>query len=166
MFSHSICVLTVQQQSHLQHRHQAVSVALRISQLLCGAETSCGPGSSVAIATSYGLDGSGIESRLGTRFFAPVHTDPGAHPASCTMGTGSFPGVKSGQGVTLIPHSLLVPWSWKGKAVPLLPLWAVRPEQSLSACTGMTFTFTFTETSYTDLSSLLWSMTVYRQRRI
>jgi hypothetical protein len=28
------------------------------------------------------------------RFFAPVHTGPGAHPASCTMGTGSFPGVK------------------------------------------------------------------------
>jgi len=25
------------------------------------------------------------------------------------MGTGSFPGVKSGQGVTLIPHPLLVP---------------------------------------------------------
>jgi len=35
----------------------------------------------------------------------------GAHPASCTMGTGSFPGVKSDQGVTLTPHPLLVPWS-------------------------------------------------------
>jgi hypothetical protein len=28
------------------------------------------------------------------RFFAHIHTGPGAHPASCTMGTGSFPGVK------------------------------------------------------------------------
>ena len=28
------------------------------------------------------------------RFSAPVQTGPGAHPASCTMGTGSFPGVK------------------------------------------------------------------------
>jgi hypothetical protein len=28
------------------------------------------------------------------RFFAHVQTGPGAHPASCTMGTGSFPGVK------------------------------------------------------------------------
>ena len=27
-------------------------------------------------------------------FFAPVQTDPGAYPASYTMGTGSFPGVK------------------------------------------------------------------------
>jgi len=52
----------------------------------------CGPGSSVGIATGYGLDGPGIESRWGGgRFSAPVHTDPGAHPASCTMGTGSFP---------------------------------------------------------------------------
>jgi hypothetical protein len=31
---------------------------------------------------------------VGTRFFAPVQTGPGAHPASCTVGTGSFPGVK------------------------------------------------------------------------
>ena len=28
------------------------------------------------------------------RFFVPVQTDPEAHPASYTMGTGSFPGVK------------------------------------------------------------------------
>jgi hypothetical protein len=28
------------------------------------------------------------------RFSAPVQTGPGASPASCTMGTGSFPGVK------------------------------------------------------------------------
>jgi hypothetical protein len=34
------------------------------------------------------------------RFSASVQTDPGAHPASYTMGTGSFPGVKRpGRGV-------------------------------------------------------------------
>jgi hypothetical protein len=27
------------------------------------------------------------------------------------------------------------------RAIPLLPLWAVRPVQSLSACTRVTFTF-------------------------
>ena len=70
-----------------------------------------GPGSSVGIATGYGLDGPGIESRWGARFLASVQTDPGAHPASCTMGTGSFLEVKSGRGVTLTPHHLLVPWS-------------------------------------------------------
>ena len=78
------------------------------------------------------------------RFSATVQTGPGAHPASCTMGTGSFPGVKSGRGVTLTPHPLLVPWSRKGRAIPLLPLCAVRPVQSLSACTRVTFTFSFT----------------------
>jgi len=73
-------------------------------------EISCGAGSVFGIATGYGLDGPGIESRWGgARFPAPVQTGHGAHPASCTMGTGSFPGVKSGQGVTLTPHPFLVP---------------------------------------------------------
>jgi hypothetical protein len=36
---------------------------------------------------------------VGARFSAPVQTGPGALPASCTMGTGSFPGVESGRGV-------------------------------------------------------------------
>ena len=70
-----------------------------------------GRDSSVGIAPGYGLDGPGIESRPGARFFAPVQTGPGAHPASCTMGTGSFTRVKNGRGVTLTPHPLLVPWS-------------------------------------------------------
>ena len=56
------------------------------------------------------------------------------------MGTWSFLGVKSGRGVILTPHSLLVPWSRKSRAIPLLPLWAVRPVQSLSACTRVHFT--------------------------
>ena len=39
-------------------------------------------------------------------------------------------------------HSpLLVPWSRKSRVIPLLPLWAVRPVQSLSACTRVHFTF-------------------------
>ena len=94
----------------------------------------------VGIATGYGLDGPGIESRWGARFSAPVQTGPGPHPASCKMGTVSFPGVKSGRNVTLTTHPLLVPWSWTGRAVPLLPLWAVRPVQSISARTRVYFT--------------------------
>jgi hypothetical protein len=79
----------------------------------------CGPGNSVGIATDYGLDGPGIESDIndtmlryvtlytrnnnkkqvkkipvGTRFFVQVQTGLGSHPASCTVCTGSFPGVK------------------------------------------------------------------------
>jgi hypothetical protein len=59
--------------------------------------------------SEYGLDGPGFESRWGARFSAPVQTGPGDHPASCTTGTGSFPGVESGRGVTLTPHPFLVP---------------------------------------------------------
>ena len=70
-----------------------------------------GPDSVVGIATGYGLDGPGIESRWEARYSAHVQTGPGAPPASCTMGTGSFPGVKNDRGVTLTPHPLLVPWS-------------------------------------------------------
>jgi hypothetical protein len=83
---------------------------------------------------------SGVESRWGARFFAPVQTGAGVHPASCTMGTWSFPGVKSDRGVMLTLHPLLVPWSRKGRAIPLHPLWAVQPVQSLSACTRVQFT--------------------------
>jgi hypothetical protein len=102
-----------------------------------------GRDTSVGIATVYMLDGPGIEFRWEARFSAPVQTGPGVHPASSTMGTGSFPGVTSCRVMTLTPHPLLVPWSWKGRAIPLLPLWAVRPVQSLNACTRVTFTFTF-----------------------
>jgi hypothetical protein len=38
------------------------------------------------------------------------------------MGTGSFPGVESGRGVTLTPHPLLVPRSKNSRAIPLLYL--------------------------------------------
>ena len=37
---------------------------------------------------------SGDRIPVGARLSAPVQTGPGAHPASCTIGTGSFPGVK------------------------------------------------------------------------
>jgi len=37
---------------------------------------------SVRIATRYGLDGPGIQTRWGARYSAPVQTGPGAHPAS------------------------------------------------------------------------------------
>jgi len=66
---------------------------------------------------------------------------PWGPPASCTIGTGSFPGVKSDWGVTLTRHPLLMPWSRKSRAIPLLPLWVVRPVQSLSPGTRVHLTF-------------------------
>ena len=64
-----------------------------------------GPGSVVGITTGYGLDGPGIESRWGVSFSAPVQNGPGAHPASCTMGTASFPGGKVRPGRHAKPSS-------------------------------------------------------------
>jgi len=90
---------------------------------------------------------------VGARFSAPVQTGPGAHPASCTMGTGSFPGVKSGRGVTLTPHPLPMPRPRKSRAIPLLPPWAERPVQSLSACTRVHFTFFYFGTVLPRLST-------------
>ena len=61
---------------------------------------------SVGIATRYGLDRPGIESRWGSRFCAPIQTGSGVNPASYIMGTGSFPGVKRpGRGVDHPPTS-------------------------------------------------------------
>ena len=70
----------------------------------------------------------------GVRFSAPVQNGPGAHPVSCTMGTGSFSEVNSDRGVTLIPHPLLVPWSRKSTAIPLIPLWLYRASVPIQVC--------------------------------
>ena len=99
-----------------------------------------GAGSVAGIVTGYGAGMSEERIPVGARFTAPVQTGPGAHPASCTMGTGSFPVVKSGRGVTLTTHPLLVPWSRKSRSIPLLPLWPVWQVQSVSACTRVHFT--------------------------
>jgi hypothetical protein len=67
--------------------------------------------------TDYGLDDRviGVRSPVGVKDFSSnlcVQTGSGAHPASCTMGTGGpFPGAKRGRGVTLTTHPHLVPRS-------------------------------------------------------
>jgi hypothetical protein len=79
-----------------------------------------GPVSVVGIPTGHGLDGPGIESPW-ERLSAYVQAGPGAYPASCTISTGSFTGVKCGRGVELTTHPLLVSWSRKSGVIPLLP---------------------------------------------
>jgi hypothetical protein len=61
-------------------------------------------GSSVSIVSDYGLDDRtiGVRSPAGANDFSSIlciQTGSGAHPASCTMGTGSpFPGAKTRPG--------------------------------------------------------------------
>ena len=53
----------------------------------------------------------------------PIQTGPGAHPASCTMGTDSFPGVEAAGAWGWPPHPHLVPKVLeKSRAIPLLTL--------------------------------------------
>ena len=73
------------------------------------------------------------------RFSAPVQTGPGAHPASCTTGTGSFLGGKAAGA-----------WSWpptasSAKVKERVELYIY---SSFVDCSGVKFTFTFTHFCY------------------
>jgi hypothetical protein len=68
------------------------------------------------------------------RFSAPFQTGPGAHPASCTMSTGFFPGVKRpGRGADT-PLHLQCRGLKKGGGIPL------RTQRNLVAYKWGTFT--------------------------
>ena len=95
------------------------NVALYMQCLYC-----VGRNRSVGIATRYGLGRSGDRIPVGARFSAPVQTGPGAYPASCTMGTVFFPGVKRpGRGLDHPPTSKCRGYE-RCRAIPLLTLWA------------------------------------------
>ena len=104
----------------------------------CTYSATCGPGSSVDWLRA---GRSGIESRWWRNFPYLSRPTLGTNQPPVKWVPGLSPGVKNGRGVTLTSHPILVHSSWKGRAIPLLPLWALRPVQSLSACTKVTFTF-------------------------
>jgi hypothetical protein len=98
---------------------------------------------------------------MGAKFFAHAQTGHRAHPASCTMGTGSFPGVKrSKRGANLPP--LVAPWSRKSRPIPL-------PSVGLRVCYGVPLRLPYRE-EFSSLSGLnvaykLQSMKLYLLRR-
>ena len=81
--------------------------------LYCYYYCGCGPGSSVGIATDYGLDGPGIKSWWGGQIFRPSRPALGPTHPLVQWVLGLSRGVKCGRGVTLTPHPLLAPRSWK-----------------------------------------------------
>jgi len=89
-----------------------------------------------------------VQVVFGTSTWIVVQTGPGAQPASCTMGTGSFPRVKSGRGVTLTTYPLLVPWSRKGRSIPLPPRPPSGPYGLYKACTMVHFTLLYMDCVY------------------
>jgi hypothetical protein len=81
--------------------------------------------SSVRIGTINVLDSSRFGPRRGKKnLFTPDQTYPGAHPASCTMSTGFFPGGLSGRGVALTTHPQLATILGLIKSIFLLPICA------------------------------------------
>ena len=124
---------------------------------------------------SYGLDGPGSNPRVDEIFRLSLDR-PWGPPSLLYKGYGSFPEVESGRGVTLTPNPLLMTWSRKRKLylyspygpyglyrasvpvqrctlplpIPLFPLWIIQPVQSLSTCTTVHFTFTYTSTPPMD----------------
>jgi hypothetical protein len=75
---------------------------------------SAGPGSSAGIATDYGLNGPGIESRWG-EIFRTCPDRPWGPPSLLYDGHRIFSGVESGRGVT---RGLKI----QSSAIPLLSL--------------------------------------------
>ena len=82
-----------------------------------------GPGSSVGTVTAYGLDGPGSNPG-GDEIFRPSRPALGSTQPPVIWLPGLSRGLKYGRSVLLTTHLLLVPRSWKSRAIPLPTLWA------------------------------------------
>jgi len=83
--------------------------------------------SSVSIATWYGLDGPGMESRLGKDF---PHL---SRPACCTRGTGSFP---RGGAIEHLGHGVDHPPTSSAKVKEKVELYLYSPSGTSWSVTG------------------------------
>ena len=102
-------------------------------------------------ADSTGWTVRGSNSGMGVT----VQTGPGAHLASCTMGTGSFPGVQR-PGPALTTHPYLAPMLKKWYSYTSTP-----PSWAFVTCSRASFTFTNTDSFLrwqANGLSVLWMM--------
>ena len=73
--------------------------------------------------TDYGLDGPGSNPG-GDEIFRPSRPALGPTQPPVKWVPSLSRGVKCGRGVLLTTHPLLVPRSWRSRAIPLPTLWA------------------------------------------
>ena len=112
------------------------------------------------LATGWTVRGS---NPGGGEIFHTCPDRPWGPPSLLYNGYRVFPGGKERPGRDADPSPLLAPWSRKSRAIPLLPLWAVRPVQSLSACTRVhcTFPFFLSKTGHGTFSYTQWTTRLY-----
>ena len=112
---------------------------------------------------------------VGARYSATIQTDPGAHPAPCAMGTGSFPWVKRPErGIDRPPPSI-------SEVKQRVEFYLCAPSKPLWPCCRMNYTFTilwlldsggeecglenryqlFFDCPEDEVSNLLWNAGIY-----
>jgi hypothetical protein len=80
----------LQNAQHLVRTQYMFTAKHAVALQMIGKLPSVGRDSTVGIVPGW----SGDRIPVGMRFSTPIQSDPGAYPASYTMGTGFFPGVK------------------------------------------------------------------------
>ena len=102
---------------------------------LCSHTVFSGPGYRSRYSDWLRAGRSGDRIPVGGEIFRTCPDRPFGPSSLLYKGYRVFPGGKERPGRDADRSPLLVPWSRKSRVIPLFPLWAVWPVQSLSACT-------------------------------